>query len=111
MFLILFTKKDKRRYDGQCILIYFFWYGLGRSWIEGLRTDSLYLGSTGIRVSQLLSIVLVAVSGIILFLNRNNRSLKTAAEASSNTEALSAAPVPDSSVPGDQCMPVNRKED
>lgn len=111
VFLILFTKKGKRRYDGQCILIYFFWYGLGRSWIEGLRTDSLYLGSTGIRVSQLLSIVLVAVSGIILFLNRNNRSLKTAAEAFSDTEDLSSAPVPDSSVPGDQSMPVNRKED
>ncbi len=60
VFLILWTRKGKRRYDGQCILLYFFWYGLGRAWIEGLRTDSLYIGGTGIRVSQLLSMVLAA---------------------------------------------------
>ena len=58
IFLAVFVRRGKRRYDGQCILIYFFWYGVGRAWIEGLRTDSLYIGSTGIRVSQLLSAVL-----------------------------------------------------
>ena len=67
--------------DRHCILIYFFWYGLGRAWIEGLRTDSLYIGTTGIRVSQLLSIVLVLVSGTLLFLNRNNHSLQERAQA------------------------------
>ena len=111
IFLILFTRKGKRRYDGQCILIYFFWYALGRSWIEGLRTDSLYLGSTNIRVSQLLSIVLVVVSGIILFLNRNNQSLKKAAEASTDSEAYLTNPVPDGSVPEKQSLPANSKED
>ncbi len=80
IFLIVFTKKGKRRYSGQCMLIYLFWYGLGRSWIEGLRTDSLYIGSTGIRVSQLLSLVLVLISGITLFLNRSNRSLQKASD-------------------------------
>ena len=66
LFLIWFRKTGRRRYDGQCAAIYFFWYGLGRAWIEGLRTDSLYLGSSGIRVSQLLSLILVAVTGIYL---------------------------------------------
>ena len=66
LFLILWVKKGKRRYDGQCALLYFFWYGLGRAWIEGLRTDSLYLGGSGIRVSQLLSVLLVLVSGALL---------------------------------------------
>ena len=66
IFLIIFTKKGHRKYDGQCTLIYFFWYGLGRAWIEGLRTDSLYIGSTNIRVSQALSIVLVLISLILL---------------------------------------------
>ena len=93
--LIRFTKRGKRRYNGQCILLYFFWYGLGRAWIEGLRTDSLYIGSTGIRVSQLLSLLLILVSGTVLFLNRKNTSLLSAAaepepaaepEASSETE-------------------------
>ena len=66
IFLIIWTKKGHRKYDGQCTLIYFFWYGLGRAWIEGLRTDSLYIGSTNIRVSQALSIVLVLISLILL---------------------------------------------
>ena len=46
-----------KKYDGQIILLVFGWYGLGRMWIEGLRTDSLWIGNPyeGIRVSQLLA--------------------------------------------------------
>jgi len=66
IFLLVFLKKGLRRYDGQNTLIYFFWYGLGRAWIEGLRTDSLYIGTTDIRVSQALSIALCLISFIIL---------------------------------------------
>ena len=68
--LIVFTRKGRRHYPGQCFLLYLFWYGLGRAWIEGLRTDSLYLGSTGIRVSQMLSMILVLISGTVLIINR-----------------------------------------
>lgn len=67
IFLLIFDKKGHRSYDGQNILIYFLWYGLGRAWIEGLRTDSLYIGSTGIRVSQVLSIILALCAAIALF--------------------------------------------
>ena len=69
IFLAVWVKAGKRRYDGQCILIYFFWYGIGRAWIEGLRTDSLYIGSTGIRVSQALSMALALISFILLVVN------------------------------------------
>ena len=48
---------------------YFIWYGLGRMFIEGLRSDSLYLGTTGIRVSQLLSAVLIVIGVVILVVN------------------------------------------
>ena len=68
ILLIRFVRRGMRRYDGQCAMLYFFWYGLGRAWIEGLRTDSLYLGSTGIRVSQLLSVVLLLLMGLLLLL-------------------------------------------
>ena len=73
LFLVWFTRKGKRQYDGQVALIYFFWYGLGRAWIEGLRTDSLYIGNTGIRVSQLLSLVLALAAGITLLLQSRKR--------------------------------------
>lgn len=71
IFLIWFTKKGKRRYDGQCLLLYFLLYGLGRAWIEGLRTDSLYIGSSNIRISQALSLVLAGISlALLLYQSR-----------------------------------------
>ena len=54
LVLLHFLSK-KRRYDGQVALGYAAWYGLGRTFIEGLRMDSLYWGS--FRVSQVLSAV------------------------------------------------------
>jgi len=68
LFLLRFLKKGRRKYDGQCTLLYFLWYGLGRAWIEGLRADSLYLGSTNIRISQALSIALVVISSVVLLI-------------------------------------------
>ena len=68
--LLIWEKKGRRKYDGQMSLLYFFWYGLGRAWIEGLRTDSLYIGRTGIRVSQALSLVLVVCAGALLLWER-----------------------------------------
>ena len=67
--LHIWSKKGKRKYDGQIFWLYILWYGLGRAWIEGLRTDSLYIGSTDIRVSQLLAIVSAVVSLAILIIN------------------------------------------
>jgi len=68
LVLLHFLSK-KRKYDGQTFLQYVAWYGLGRVWIEGLRTDSLYLGSTSIRVSQLLAgLSLAAAVGVMLYI-------------------------------------------
>lgn len=69
-FLVLhfWTKKGKRSFDGQVFLIYVLWYGLGRAWIEGLRTDSLYIGSTPLRVSQVLAIVSSLAAAILLII-------------------------------------------
>ena len=55
--LLLHFYSKKRKYDGQIALGYAAWYGLGRTFIEGLRTDSLYIPGTPIRVSQLLAAV------------------------------------------------------
>ena len=68
-FLVLHFLSGKRRFDGQIALGYLAWYGLGRAFIEGLRTDSLYIGS--IRVSQLLAAVsCVAAVGLLLLFSR-----------------------------------------
>ena len=54
-FVLLHFQSKNRKFDGQTALCYAAWYGLGRSFIEGLRTDSLYWGP--FRVSQLLAAV------------------------------------------------------
>ncbi len=63
-----------RRFDGENTCFYFLWYGVGRFWIEGLRTDSLYLfnwtiAGQPIRVSQVLSLVLMIAALAVLFYN------------------------------------------
>ncbi len=66
-FVILYIILRKFRiFSGQLFLCYGVWYGLERAIVEGMRTDSLYIGSTNIRVSQLISICLVAVCGVLL---------------------------------------------
>lgn len=105
LLLMLFVITKGRRFDGENTWFYFLWYGLGRSWIEGLRADSLYLFDLTfmgqpIRVSQTLSIVMVIMAAFMLFYNikikkRTAHSLlvnqvtaaNPAIEAVENTEA------------------------
>ncbi|MBE6933257.1 MAG: prolipoprotein diacylglyceryl transferase [Ruminococcaceae bacterium] len=56
-FIALHFYSKRRKFDGEIFALYVAWYGLGRAIVEGLRTDSLYLFSTGIRVSQLLALI------------------------------------------------------
>ena len=63
-FVILHFLSKRRRYDGQIALGYVAWYGLGRTFIEGLRTDSLYWGP--FRVSQILAAVSCVAAVAIL---------------------------------------------
>ena len=73
LLLIVFVIEKRRKFDGENFLFYLFWYGLGRAWIEGLRTDSLYLFDwtllgEPIRVSQLLSVILcVAAAAVLIY--------------------------------------------
>lgn len=55
-----------RKFSGQIALCYGIWYGLERTVVEGLRTDSLYIAGTTIRVSQALSAALVVVCAVLL---------------------------------------------
>lgn len=62
LFVLIFIN-NRKKFDGLTFYSYLVWYGIGRFFIEGLRTDSLYLGS--IRISQLVALLTV-VLGIIL---------------------------------------------
>ena len=66
MFMLWYRKRKK--FDGEMLWIYLVGYGLGRFWIEGLRTDQLILFGTGIAVSQGLSLILVLASvGVLIY--------------------------------------------
>ncbi|MCR5307316.1 MAG: prolipoprotein diacylglyceryl transferase [Oscillospiraceae bacterium] len=65
-FLLLhFVSKKWRKFDGQIFLMYVIWYGAGRFFIEGLRTDSLYLGT--VKISQAVALVSVTAALVLLF--------------------------------------------
>ena len=63
-FVLLHVLSKHRKYDGQIALGYVAWYGLGRTFIEGLRVDSLWLGN--FRVSQLLAAVSCFIAVVTL---------------------------------------------
>lgn len=67
--LLLHFYSKKRKYDGQIFIMYVGWYGLGRVMIEGLRTDSLYVLGTNLRVSQLVAGLCAVVAAVLLFYN------------------------------------------
>lgn len=64
--LIAFVIKRYRKFDGQLFLSYIGWYGIGRFWIEGMRTDSLFIPGTSLRVSQLIALGSAVVAAAIM---------------------------------------------
>ncbi len=103
LLMIVFVISRARRFDGENTCFYFLWYGIGRFWIEGLRTDSLYLFDwtlfdKPIRVSQALSLVIVVVALAALLINVNKKNRKplfvhqlAAAQAAAEEPAEEAA--------------------
>lgn len=67
VLLILLWWRKRKKFEGEIFLLYLFGYGVGRFWIEGLRTDQLLIPGAGLPVSQVLALVLVIISGIIIF--------------------------------------------
>lgn len=70
LLVIIMLYRKYKKFDGELFLMYLWGYGLGRVWIEGLRTDSLMISGLNIRVSQLLAAVCVLVASIVLVKKR-----------------------------------------
>lgn len=69
LIIVLLYIKHKK-FDGEIVLLYLGGYGLGRFWIEGLRTDQLIMHTTGLPVSQMLAICLVVFSVTAMIIKR-----------------------------------------
>lgn len=70
LILLALTFRAKKRFQGMVFLFYLLLYGMGRFWIEGLRTDQLLLPGTDLPVSQLLSGVLVVIAVLLLIIGK-----------------------------------------
>lgn len=86
-FVILYLISRKwRKFDGQMFLLYMIWYGLERMIVEGLRTDSLYTPLFGLRVSQVLSGIIVIIGVSLLIINLRRAAKKPAAETDKDAD-------------------------
>lgn len=68
IFTFLFVTRNKDKFLGENTCTYLLLYGISRTFIEGLRTDSLMIGS--LKVSQIISIILVIISSVIIIYNK-----------------------------------------
>lgn len=76
LFILLFLYRKHKKYEGELFLLYLFGYGLGRVWIEGLRTDQLLIPGIGFPVSQLLAgLIVVVTGGLLIYLWRNHKRM------------------------------------
>lgn len=74
ILLILYTKHKK--FNGEIMLLYLAGYGLGRVWMEGLRTDQLFLWGTPFAISQVLSAFIVIAAATLLIIKRSKVNSK-----------------------------------
>lgn len=73
LFIVMNLYKKHKKFDGEMLSIYFIGYGIGRFWIEGLRTDQLMISGTGIAVSQVFSVILALFFLLFVIYNRRKR--------------------------------------
>lgn len=90
IFLVVYEKRRRKPFDGQIIMLYAILYSLERFFVEGLRTDSLWIGS--LRQAQVISIC-IFVLGIAGYFILKSRGRK--AELSEDTNEMAEAPAED----------------
>ncbi|MBQ4564644.1 MAG: prolipoprotein diacylglyceryl transferase [Lachnospiraceae bacterium] len=76
LILMLLYRKHKK-FNGEVAMMYLFGYGFGRFWIEGMRTDQLTIGDTGIAASQLLAVIMMVISAVFVIVKRAQLKKKT----------------------------------
>lgn len=70
LLLVIFMYRRYKKFDGEMFAMYIWGYGLGRVWIEGLRTDSLMIPGAGFKVSQLVAAICVVAASIYIVYKR-----------------------------------------
>lgn len=88
LFIILMIYRKHKKFNGEVFALYLAGYGLGRAWIEGLRTDQLIMPYFNVPVSQVLSILLVIGSITFIIIKRRSLKNKAVVAAEVSTEKI-----------------------
>lgn len=89
-FFMLWAFMKKRHFNGEIALLYAVWYGAGRFWIEGLRTDSLIVPGIGLRASQIVALASVVIGIVLLVYGRKKHPDPLYIDLPLNSAALKA---------------------
>ena len=85
VFILLLVLRKSGKFKRGMFAWYLILYGIGRVWIEGLRTDSLYLFGSGVRVSQILSGLMI-IAGVLMLVYFRRKRANTAESKEENKE-------------------------
>ena len=77
VLILLWLYRKHKKFNGEVFLLYLVGYGIGRAWIEGLRTDQLLLPAVGIPVSQVLSVCLAVGAAAAILIRRKKMRKNT----------------------------------
>lgn len=77
ILIILSMFKKHKKFDGEVASIYLIGYGIGRFWVESLRTDALLIGNTGLAISQVVAVISVLIGTIFIIAKRTTKSPDT----------------------------------
>ena len=75
LLLLMLVYKNRKKFEGEIFYMYLIGYGIGRAWIEGIRTDQLLLPVLGLPVSQVLAVVMALFGAIMLIWNRKKETV------------------------------------
>ena len=88
VFILLWLYRRHKKFDGEVFLLYLLGYGIGRFWIEGVRTDQLLITGTNLPVSQVISVVFIVISLGIIAKKRINSKKYQNNEESAETQDI-----------------------
>ena len=85
LLIVIIVYRKNKKFDGEIFLMYLWGYGMGRVWIEGLRSDSLMLPFFNMKVSQMIAAICVLVCSVII-VKKRLEAVKTPAKTPESEE-------------------------
>ncbi len=70
ILILMLVWIKRKKFNGEVFLIYLLGYGVGRFWIEGIRTDQLVISGLGLPASQVLAVIMAVFAAVAIYMGR-----------------------------------------